>query len=463
MAAWDYQLLSKIILTGDLARSIDWGVTVDDMLSLETRSMFNRMVGYYNMPETAGSVWGPQALQQMFPNFPRYDDDSMTMEALCMEVRKARVEVSSRSITKQFEDMMVNDVAGAITYAAKSFLDLQNDCSPQKVDVQFADAFSRRLVEYQAIINGEQVSVAPWPWEPIQRKTLGIRPTDYIVIYGRPKSMKTWILCYLIAWMFELGLRILIYTKEMDPDEIFERVGCIVGQVDYERFTTGTLTPEEYAAVYAVHEQLQALRDRNMIICLSGQDARGKDTVPWIEAKVDKYQPHIIFVDGMYLLTDAKGSKRRNEKVANISMDMRQMILRKKRPVIATIQANRDAAKNEDANLEEVAFSDSVGQDATMLMRCINESKKGQETLALVMGGATRRIKLNGFRIKALPAYDFSYFGELTAREADRAVKSDDSEAGEAAGKKRKSTAKEPRPIQDPNVTAGNIMGSASK
>ena len=71
-----------------------------------------------------------------------------------------------------------------------------------------------------------------------------------------------------------------------------------------------------------------------------------------------------------------------------------------------------------------------------MLMRCVNEYKRGEETLALVMGGATRRIKLDGFRIMAKPAYDFSYFGNLTAKEAERAVRSDDAEVKAAKGKK---------------------------
>ena len=429
IANWDYQLVSRIIQTGDLSGVIDWGITMDDMLSSETKAMFERLMSYYHNPETQGAVWGPMALQNMFPTFPRYDDPSMTTDALCKESRTKRIEAQTRTIIKQFEDVRAVDPMSAVAYLQKAATDLHNDCASKKVDVHFADAFSRVVHAYGRVEQGERICVATWPWGPIQSKTLGIKHDDYIVLYGRPKSMKSWTLCYLIAWCICQGQRVLIYTKEMPTDEVFERVGCCIAGVDYERFTTGTLTPEEKVSIYTVLNNLRITREMHSVICLSGQDARYKDTVMWLEAKIEKYRPTIVFVDGMYLMTPVNKSRHKHERVADISQDMRQLVLRRHVPVIATVQANRKAAENEESNSEDVAFSDSLGQDATMLIRVVNEHKKGQSTLALVMGGTTRRFKLDGFRINAKPAYDFSYFGELTAGDAEKAVAGDDTTA----------------------------------
>jgi hypothetical protein len=148
-----------------------------------------------------------------------------------------------------------------------------------------------------------------------------------------------------------------------------------------------------------------------------------------------------VFVDGLYLMSDQQGSKRNHERVSNVSRSIRQLVLHKHIPVIATVQANRDAAKNEDANLEEVAFSDSLGQDATMLIRIVNEWKRSDNSLALVMGGASRRFRLDGFRIYGIPAHNFRYLGELSAREAQALVRAD------IAGGK----AKAPKPLTTSN------------
>jgi replicative DNA helicase len=341
---------------------------------------------------------------------------------------------------------------------------LRNECTPKKVDVHIADAMERVWGDYCGAEKGERVSVFPWPWPPLQEATLGVRSTDYIIFYGRPKSMKSWILCYVAATIINASAdyRLLIYSKEMDADEIFERIGCLLAGVSYENFVGARLTPEERANFAIVLSFLDCMRLQQVVVCLSAQDVKqGQDTVAWLESKVEKYQPHAIFVDGMYLMSDASGSKKNNERVASVSRAMRQLVLRKKIPVIATVQANREAAKNEEANTEEVAFSDSLAQDATMLIRIVNEWKKGANTLALVMGGASRRYKLRGLRIYGMPAVNFGYYGELSEKEAEAALKVD-AASSEAKGAKPARALTKKKDAAEVNKAAADVAGLIS-
>lgn len=454
MASWQHQLLSRIIRTGGLGEVLEWGITQSDFTQAETITLFQAIVAYNSRPETAGSVLGPVAMQTKFPNFVLCDDPGMTTEALCTEVRKDRIKTQTRQLLLQVDNIVEADPAAAVSLLAQSAIDMQNDCSPKKVDVHITDGVSRVWHQYCAVASGERVSLAPWPWEPLQSATLGLRDTDYIILYGRPKSMKTWVLCYLAAYFISLdiGMRLLIYTKEMDADEMFERIACVISGVDYERFIKGALTPEERMSFSTTVDWLTVMRDRLMVVCLSGQDVPfGQDTVPWMQSKIEHYKPHAVLIDGMYLMSDVEHSRRTHERVANVSRSMRQLVLRTKIPVIATVQANREAAKNEQANTEEVAFSDSLGQDCTMLIRIVNEWRKGKDTLALVMGGATRRYKLEGFRIFGYPAHNFGYYGDLSSKEADNAVRSDDTDDGpkeESPGSKQR----QPRRITEPRA-----------
>ena len=464
MASWQHQLISRIIRTGNLNNVLEWGITTGDFTKSETVGLFQQIASYNSLPETAGSIWGPNAFQTKFPNFILCDDPSMTTEALCTEVRKDRIKLQTKQLLLEVDGLVEMDPAVAVTRLAQAAIDMQNDCSPKKVDVHLCDGVSRVWHQYCATERGDRVSIAPWPWEPMQSATLGMRSTDYIILYGRPKSMKTWVLCYIIGFFIQLevGMRILIYTKEMDADEMFERIACIIASVDYERFTQGTLEPEERMNMWYTVDWLTSLRENMMVVCLSGQDVGyGQDTVQWLQSKIEHYKPHAVFVDGMYLMSDPNNAKKMNERVANISRAMRQLILRNKVPVIATVQANRDAAKNEEANTEEVAFSDSLGQDCTMLIRVVNEWKKGKDTLALVMGGATRRYKLEGFRIYGYPARNFRYYGELTSGDAEKTMRDDDSVPGQA--KKGRRTVVQRRSA-DPDTIRGAVktaMGTA--
>ena len=439
--SWQHQLISRIIRSGELNPVLQWGITTEDFTMAETRAFFMHILAYFTSPDTAGSVWGLQSIREKFPNWVICDDPTMSTEALCFEVRKDRIKIQSKQLMIEAQDIVDSDPLRAVSLLQERTAVLRNECTSKKVDVHISESIDRNWNSYCGAERGDRVSVFPWPWPPLQNATLGVRDSDYIIIYGRPKSMKSWVLCYLIAKMIDLSTdyRVLVYSKEMPADEIFERIGCILAGVSYENWVGVKMTPEERTDFQAIMHMLQALRDSMVVVCLSAQDVKaGQDTVAWLESKIDKYQPHAVFVDGMYLMSDPSGAKKNNERVAAISRAMRQLVLRRRVPVIATVQANRDAAKNEDANTEEVAFSDSLGQDATMLIRIVNEWKKGANTLALVMGGASRRHKLAGLRIYGMPAVNFGYYGDLSDKEAEAALKV------EAAAKQ----AKNPKPAR---------------
>lgn len=828
MATWELQLVSRIVRTGDLNSIMQWGITPDDFLTNEGRALFSSIQSYHSMPEHAGSVLGPYAVQRMFPNFQLCDDTSMSTEALCHEVRKQRLSTNFKAYCQQALELCEFDPTQAISQMQTGMIDLQNvGLSANKTDIHFHTAFDRVMQKYELMKQGVDMSCGTWPWFPLQEATLGLQPDDYVVIYGRPKcvpvgteiltatgefkrieeattaigmgtdqrlaaypiehrtevvvkrvvrittrsgyeltvgenhpilrpdlnyteagnlcvgdhvgvarsiptktsstkspthyellglltgdgnytrnevqftsadadvwarvahlvspkckitrsktspisgrivraigasneildtlraegmwgkkaenksapkslftegqdcvagylgglltadggvyaktvrwntssrvlakqikhlllrlgvvgvlssvttnigttayvinvqaqeqhsallehlgpyisseykleklidicgrkqsnkrhddsipktqaletailaavksngrwpklwgkfsknklfrrsgkisrallrslakamnapelliwadsnirwepiinieelgnqdcidigvegvhnflvgdvvthnSMKSWVLAYLICWFYEMGKRMIIYTKEMTADNIFQRAGACLAAVRYQEFRTAKLSPEEESSLYAIRRLLHHAQQSQTVVCLSAKDTtKGGDTVPWLRSKIETYRPDVCFVDGMYLMTDTNNARKDNDRVRNISRALRQMVLDTGVPSICTVQANRNAAKNQDANLDEIAFSDAISQDATLLMRCINE--KNSPHIALVLGGASREFHLEGFRIYGIPAVNFNYAGELSAKEIEKAKEQD--------------------------------------
>jgi hypothetical protein len=99
------------------------------------------------------------------------------------------------------------------------------------------------------------------------------------------------------------------------------------------------------------------------------------------------------------------------------------MTLATRVPLIATMQANRGAAKHEKAELDEVALSDAASQDATLLARIINE--KHTPTLAFLIAGA-REFTLHGFRLGGVPATDFTFKEIMTEKDIAKAKDGDE-------------------------------------
>lgn len=437
MATWDQQLLSRVILTGDIGPIAKWGITYDDFQTPEGRTIFQHLTRYFSMPETAGAVLGTNALREQYPTFQIIDDPSMTVEALCHEVRQNRCKVETRMLMQRTASLIETDPVAAfrvIQNAAEMLQRLQNG---KATDVFAEDAVQRNITNMELRESGVDMSICPWPWQPLQEATGGIEKDDFVVLYGRPKSMKSWVLTALIAWCWQQGKRILIYTKEMTADNMFLRIAAIIAGVRYHELRRAKLSPYEKKLMYDVLKVLRAVRHEQPMVCLSGQDTgEGGDTVPWLRSKIEEHKPDICFIDGMYLMSDMRGGPKQkdNFRVQNISRDLRRTVLDTGIPIICTIQANRDAAKNKEANLDEIAFSDAIGQDATLAMRVINE--KNQPTIALMVGGS-REFSLDGFRIYGVPATNFSDAGPITEGELIDVQRTDTAEP-----KARRRTAK---------------------
>lgn len=440
MASAEMQLVSKIIKTGDLKSVIEWGLTPDDFLMTEMRAIFQQILVTYTSPESSGSVIGPRLAQEKFTQLNLSDvDEFVTIPHLCQELRNRRLSNLIRDGIHRASES-IGDPIAATGHLQDIIGQVMRLDGGRNTDINFGVGMERLMERYLKIKAGETLGRFPWPWAPLQEETGGLAEDDYIVFYGRPKSMKTWVLCYNIAWAVQQEQRVLVYTKEMTGDNIYMRLGACLAGVPYSDVRKATLTPEQERLLWDWVDRAYDLGPDRLVV-LSAKDAAGRDTVAWLQSKIDRYAPTVCFVDGLYLMSpDNPRITEDHKRVMNISRGIRQMILDTKVPVVATMQANRKAAGHSRAELDEIAFSDSISQDCTMAARVIND--KNEQTISLVLGGS-REFHLEGFRIYGIPATNFSFHSKLSAGEIAQAKTGDSEEEPEK--KKRSPRTLKPR------------------
>jgi len=438
MATWEMQLISRIVRSGDISTILSWGIGADDYRTREGQAMFGILTTYNMGMGTAGSVLGTNAVGNLFPNFVLCDDPSVTTEALCKQVRMERLDLQlNDQLAKGMEIANPVDRAQFMHAAAGDVLNLGFG---KTTDIRSAVGIDQVQATYALKKSGIDMSVGHWPWQLIDHVTGGFTDDDYIVLFGRPKSFKSWILIYIVATLLESDKRVVIYTKEMTSASIYERLACCLGLLRHWNLRNGLLSPEEEAVLDMVSNNMKLPEFADRVIVLSGADAAGGDSVMWLRSKVELYKPDFIAIDGLHLMHDARKAQKREERISNISRDVRAMVLQLHTPVIATVQANRAAAKNNDANLDEIAYSDALGQDATAVIRTIKDKptpERPESTVSLVIG-ALRNGSLDGFRINAEPATDFSFHSKLSADEAENLKEQDNKDAELNATKKGK-------------------------
>lgn len=441
MANAEMMLICKVINEGKLRDTLEWGLTADDFISDETRGIFKQLVAIYTDSESSGSVVGPLMAKQLFSHLPLHAvDPGITIPYLCKQVRMRRIGIeilqkSQRAIelaTTGQEVLALEEIQNCLGNVMR--LD-----AGKHVDVDGATGLEMVLSHYEKMKNGEVSSVCSWPWHAFEHETAGVQDDDYIVLYGRPKSMKSWVLSYFIYWAAMVHTpdrRVLVYTKEMTPFTIYQRLAACMVSLPYTTLRRGTLNDDQYDKLQSLKQVVEELRDTNRLIVLSAKDVAGKDTVSWLRTKVEKHQPHIGFVDGLYLMSpeNAKLTKV-NERLENVSRAMRQLILDTRIPFVCTLQANRKAAGHADANLDEIAHSDAIAQDCTAAIRVIKDkAPEGEQTISLVVGGS-REWSMPGCRIAGNPALDFTQRGLLTEKDIMQAKERDDAIEAEKKAK----------------------------
>lgn len=439
------QLISRVVKGRSEFQSVNrWGITEADFLTNEEIGMWRHIVGVSQVAGSKGSVPGMNSMKEEFPHFMSCDDESMSTELLCQQVRNRRLVMAIKMSAQEAIENAEMGPTEAAAIVQKSMMKILELGANKSIDVGFSSAFDDIMHDYNLGEAGYNTARATWPWKSLQDATGGIQEDDYIIFYGRPKSMKSWVLCKLIAHLFWNDKKVLIYTKEMSPKNIYKRIAACLAEIPYQDLRGARLDVREKIKLVESYNYVKQHSD--LLVCLSGRDVpNGGDTVAWFRSKAEYYKPDVGAIDGMYLMSATGQAAKTADhlRVMSISREISAMRLDLQMPTIATAQANRKAASHSNAELDEIAHSDAIAQDATLAIRVINE--KGKPTIALVVGGS-REFELHGVRIGGIPATDFSEKELMTTKEV---LKAKDGDTGDQDSPDAHAKVRTPRTSKD--------------
>lgn len=213
-----------------------------------------------------------------------------------------------------------------------------------------SDEAKRRLLSKHARrASGGGVDGYDWGYDFLNRATGGLHAGEVHAIAARQKTGKTWLATILANKQREQGRSVLFITREMDADQILDRLVALVGKFPYADYKEGKVGEEALKTAIA---ELEDGAPVNITQPPGGVQA--------VAAKVLQYAPEVVFVDGVYLLEDDLGAHAGWEKIQHIVYDLLRMAQRLRVPVVITTQLNRveDAEKADSRGL---AFGDSLG------------------------------------------------------------------------------------------------------
>ncbi len=198
----------------------------------------------------------------------------------------------------------------------------------------------------------------------LDKKLAGMQPANLIVIAARPAMGKSSLTMNIATNAAIAGEAVAIFSLEMSKEEIVQRILSSVGKVDSMKLRSGQLGPLWQRVVDAAGKMYQApiYIDDSPIV-----------TVTDIRAKCRRLKRRkglsLIVVDYIQLM-EASGRENRQQEIAQISRNLKNLARELNVPIIAVSQLNRSLESREDKRprLADLRESGSIEQDADVVM-----------------------------------------------------------------------------------------------
>lgn len=388
-----FQIINKILQNKDYSLITLNNLTADYFFNYVAEYEFIK--AHYN---TYHTVPDRLTFLDKFPDFVIQDvnePDSYLIAQLYNDYNQSYLASRFNGIKKLLE---ADDTEGAMQYMLDSVEKLHIGSAIQCTDIM---TDTSRYERYLDMIANQSKYFISTGFEELDKIITGIdRRNENMVIAARTGVGKSWLLLTIAAAAAKQGLTVGIYSGEMSVDKVAYRIDTLLGKIDNRKISRGDLYYKDYYKNY-----LDGLKcaGYGAIKVLTPNDIAGPATVDALQAFVEKEHIEILFIDQYSLLEDNSHAKTSHEMVANISKSVKKLQVLKQIPIISVAQMNRTKNEDKSQDSSQIALSDRIGQDATIILMLdkqdsedINHKGSYKVTLNLVKsrdGGDGRKLE----------------------------------------------------------------------
>lgn len=368
------QALNKILASKDY--SFISTNNLNEAFFYTVKNEFNYIKNHYDKYKVVPDVLTFLSVFPEFPIFEVTEPDTYLISELTKEYNLALVGTKYNKIKRMVEDEDERGTVNLCLELAESLV----KCSA----VQSADLLTdrSRLVQYMDKKDGKGYAYISTGFAELDALIGGIDPLEEnMVIVARTGVGKSWTLLKMAVAAALQGKNVGLYSGEMSRSKVGYRIDTLlanalsnydprIGLLNNKNLMRGLDygTSRNYEAYFDIVEELLKKGDLGQIKVITPNDIAGPVTVDALRAFVEKDHIEILFIDQYSLLEDTSYAKSMNEKVANISKDIKKLQVLKKIPIVSVAQMNR--SKNEDGSKDttQIGLSDRIGQDATCVL-----------------------------------------------------------------------------------------------
>lgn len=264
--------------------------------------------------------------------------------------------------------------AGDPRGAAEIMMETARRVLHQQSESALVTPWDRKDYDLQERLDRRRRAAPGFGIDALDENFIGFQDGEIYMLLGRAKSGKTTFLIQSAynAWLGAKSFsgkdieprRVLFVSFEVTEEGIRDRLTCYGAGVNPSNFLASTedrhVTPEQSEKIWKWWETEMGDAAEAFTIV----QPVSRFTITDLDYEVEKFQPDIIFIDGIYFMTDpATGSSPGSSPFAqdNIGRDLKNMAMRLRIPIVFTHQLREKQLGKAGGGVDDTAMMGGTG------------------------------------------------------------------------------------------------------
>ena len=356
----ELRLLSRAIRSRDIAPLLSRGVEdswfLNDSNQAVWRFLKDHWTKYQEVP-TATTV---------MDNFPTYRllavEDAL--DYLLDQLVEFRRRNKSIDVIQQAASAIESgDHNSAISIMGKGYAALIDEGVVLSEDIDLTD---QPMERYNSYLN---VKTRPngllgmaTGFQVMDLATAGLQGGQLITIIAPPKTGKSVLAMQMAVNVHNDGWVPAFQSFEMSNTEQKHRHDAMRAHISINRLVRGCLKPVEETQLQNMLTDIETMHPFYLTESISAY------SVSQLSLKMEKLRPNILFVDGVYLMTDEISGERGTPiALRNITQSLKRVAQKFDIPVVQTTQVLNSKVRGGQITADSIAFSSSFHQDSDVI------------------------------------------------------------------------------------------------
>lgn len=353
------RLLSKAIRNRDIKPLLETGVQEDWFFNDLNKQVW-KFISKHN--EKYGEVPTAVTVKDNFPTYVLHavEDNIEYLLDQLIEYRKRQKTIDA--LLEAQQAVSQQDHNTALQTMASAAQILMNDNQRESLDENLSDDPMQRYDEYMAIKTRPNGLLGlSTGFKTIDEITSGVMKQQLWTIAAPPKTGKSVLAMQMAIKAQDENQRVMFQSFEMTAREMKTRYDAMRSHISHKRYIMGALRPDEERNLV---DHLQISRDDFWM-----PDTVASRTITGLCAKVEKYNPDILFVDGMYLMFDEETGETESERsLRSLTRGMKRVAQRYDIPVVVSTQTLRSKMRGGKVTADSIGYTSSFLQDSDIVL-----------------------------------------------------------------------------------------------